>query len=197
MQSIDKLAHFLNVAWNTRRKRLDFSIKLTSVRNYCIIELDGAPPMIDGTDDERSRRQANQLRVFLSKLADDSDEQVLPDVELSFREVRLMRALGERREMTMTDLAGVIRAPLSTVTRMVDRLESKGLAERFRSAEDRRIVVVRIAMKGQELCQLVERFHLDIARRMLEPLTPGEREILLELIAKMFRSKADTGPSAG
>ena len=33
----------------------------------------------------------------------------------------------------MTDLAAALRAPLSTVTRIIDRLDAKQLLERFRS----------------------------------------------------------------
>jgi len=147
----------------------------------------------DDTADERGKQQAARLQSLLSKLVRPPDEHPLPDLELSVREVRLMLALGERGEMIMTDLAGVIRAPLSTVTRMVDRLEAKGLTERFRSEEDRRIVLVRMAAKGRELHAIFERHHQELAQRMLAPLTPGEREILLELMAKMVAATAAGG----
>ena len=57
----------------------------------------------------------------------------------------------------MTDLATALSAPLSTVTRIIDRLENKQMVERFRSLEDRRIVIVKESEKGKVL-----REHFDI-----------------------------------
>ena len=48
---------------------------------------------------------------------------------------------GER--MMMSNLAESLGVPLSTATHTVDRLVAKGLVERNRSEEDRRVVEVR------------------------------------------------------
>lgn len=78
----------------------------------------------------------------------------LPDVELSPREIKVLLLLGEKGEMIMTDLAAALQAPLSTVTRIMDRLESKQMAERFRSSEDRRIVIVNLTFALGRVCRL-------------------------------------------
>lgn len=85
----------------------------------------------------------------------------------------------------MTDLATALSAPLSTVTRIIDRLENKQMVERFRSLEDRRIVIVKESEKGKVLREHFRRSQLDIAARMLQPLSNGEREILIELLEKL------------
>ncbi len=109
----------------------------------------------------------------------------LPDVELSPREIKVLLLLGDKGETIMTDLATSLPAPLSTVTRIIDRLESKEMAERFRSAEDRRIVIVKESAKGKMLHERFRGSQLDLAARMLRPLSNGEREILIELLAKL------------
>jgi DNA-binding MarR family transcriptional regulator len=111
----------------------------------------------------------------------------LADIELSPREFNVLFALGDKGEMIMTDLAAALRAPLSTVTRIVDRLEGKGLVERSRSDEDRRIVIVKQGEKAKILHESFLQHQHEIARRMLEPLSAGEREILLELMDKLIR----------
>ena len=111
-----------------------------------------------------------------------------PDVELSAREVRVLFLLGDTGEMIMTDLAARLPAPLSTVTRIIDRLENKELVQRFRSKDDRRIVAVQQAPKGKMIHDHFLRTQLDNAARMLEPLSSGEREILLELLDKLTRN---------
>jgi DNA-binding MarR family transcriptional regulator len=138
--------------------------------------------------------QAKLLQSLFTRLMKVSDEHALSDVELSHREIKLLLALGEPGEMIMTDLAAVIHAPLSTATRMVDRLEAKGLVERVRSSANRRIVVVRPSAGGRRLYEAIDSHHFQIARRMLEPLSFGEREILLELMAKLTRGPATGSP---
>ena len=149
--------------------------------------------------DNHVQHQASQLQRLLSKLVKMPKDHALADLELSQREVRLMLLLGAHPGRTMTDLATQLDAPLSTVTRMVDRLVDKHLLERFRPEENRRTVVVRATGKGIVLHSNFERHHFELARRMLQPLTPGERAILLELMEKLTRglSDAPVDPSPG
>lgn len=156
--------------------------------------MEASSPALEPVD-ARLWHQAGQLEALLAKLVKIPKDHALSDIELSHREVRLLFALGARAEMTMTDLAAELDAPLSTVTRMADRLETKGLIERLRSVEDRRIVLIRGSERGRQMYAAFERHHFEMARRMLEPLSPGEREILLELMEKLTRGLG--GPSAG
>ncbi len=138
--------------------------------------------------DARLKRQAKALQACIARLMEppmESGDHPLPDVELSPREIKVLLLLGDTGEMIMTDLAAALLAPLSTVTRIMDRLESKQLVERFRSAEDRRIVIVKEATKGKMLRDRFRASQLDMAARMLQPLSQGEREILLELLEKL------------
>lgn len=138
----------------------------------------------------RLKSQAKTLRSFLAILLEPPigpEGHPLPDLELSPREIKVLLLLGDKGETIMTEIAAALPAPLSTLTRIVDRLERKQLVERFRSAEDRRIVIVREAAKGKLLRELFRDSQLDLAARMLRPLSPGEREILLDLLEKLTR----------
>ena len=135
-------------------------------------------------------KQAKTLQTSLALLLEPPmgpGHQPLPDVELSPREIKVLMLLGENGETIMTELAAGLPVPLSTLTRIVDRLERKQLIERFRSAEDRRIVIVREAAQGKLLRGIFRGSQLDLAARMLTPLSNGEREILLELLQKLTR----------
>ena len=140
--------------------------------------------------DARTQKQASELMACMAQLMEAtmiSHEPPFPDLELSPREIRVLIVLGDRGEMIMTDLAAAVQAPLSTVTRIVDRLHKKGLVERCRSEQDRRIVVITGSEKGKRLHNEARQHQLTMAYRMLEPLSSGEREILLELMAKLIR----------
>ncbi len=143
--------------------------------------------------DGRLVEQARRMQSILVTLARPPEESPLSDVELSHREIRALIALGEKGELTMTELAGEVRAPLSTSTRMVDRLVRKGLVGRVRSEADRRMVVVRATEMTMGIRETIYRNRYEMAREMLGRLTVGERAILLELMEKMMEG----GPGGG
>ena len=66
----------------------------------------------------------------------------------------------------------VERAP--DVTRLVDRLESQGLAERDRSGTDRRLSITRITAKGLDLLEKLEPSMLELARHFSERVSRAD-----------------------
>ena len=54
------------------------------------------------------------------------------DVEMSPKDGRALMVIAQRGRVTMSDLAEMLEVPLSTATRMVERLIDKGLAVRSR-----------------------------------------------------------------
>jgi DNA-binding MarR family transcriptional regulator len=107
------------------------------------------------------------------------------DVECSPQEMRALGVLGRKGTVIMSDLAGMLSVPLSTTTHTIDKLVAKNLVDRTRPDGDRRVVQVGLSEKGKELHQSFLDFRLDMSRSMLDSLSPGEREIFLELMAKM------------
>jgi DNA-binding MarR family transcriptional regulator len=110
------------------------------------------------------------------------------DIECSPQEMRAMAILGHKNTSMMSDLAGLLNVSLSTATHTVDKLVSKGMVERTRADDDRRVVQVVLSKKGQELHQSFLDFRIAMGRSMLEALSPGEREIFLELMEKITRA---------
>jgi DNA-binding MarR family transcriptional regulator len=110
-----------------------------------------------------------------------------PDIECSSQEMRALAVLGHKGSVIMSDLASILDVPLSTATHTVDRLVSKDLVVRERPAENRRIVQVELSKKGLEMHRSFMDCRLAMGRTMLEALSSGEREIFLELMAKMTR----------
>jgi DNA-binding MarR family transcriptional regulator len=76
-------------------------------------------------------------------------------------------------------------ARMPDVTRLVDRLEAAGLAERARTARDRRVVLVRITPAGLDLLAKLDRPVLDTHRRSLAHLSRDELLELSRLLAKV------------
>jgi DNA-binding MarR family transcriptional regulator len=121
-------------------------------------------------------------RVMMSRLAPP-----MTDVELSPQDGRALVTLSGRGPITMTDFSELLGVPLSTATRMVERLIEKGLAIRSRIEDDRRVVRVDLSEEGKKLNQKFVEHRRVISKAMLSPLTHGEREIFIELMSKITR----------
>lgn len=85
----------------------------------------------------------------------------------------------------MSDLAAALGVPLSTATHTIDRLVEKELVVRSRSEQDRRVVQVEMSDRGKALQTTLRSKQQAMARSWLAPLSPGEREKFLELMAKI------------
>lgn len=71
------------------------------------------------------------------------------------------------------------------ITRLVDRLETKGLARRARSAHDRRVIHIQITGAGLELLNELRQPVLDCQQRLLGHLAGNEMETLCALLEKI------------
>ncbi len=134
------------------------------------------------------KEQAIELAVRMRQLMEAAvipAKHPLPDLALSPREVKTLMLLGDKEEMIMTDLAVALDAPLSTVTRIVDRLERKDLVVRSRSDRDRRIVIVSSSGKGKMLHTSARQHQTEMAYKVLDLLSDSEREIFLVLMRKL------------
>jgi len=108
-----------------------------------------------------------------------------PSIEISREEIRAMVMLDSGEPMMMSSLAESLGVPLSTATHTVDRLVAKGLVERRRSEQDRRVVEVQMSAYGRKLQESFHGRQRLVARSWLEPLSEEEREQFLELMAKI------------
>jgi DNA-binding MarR family transcriptional regulator len=108
-----------------------------------------------------------------------------PAQDCSREEIRALILLGSNGSMIMSDFAGALGVPLSTATHTVDRLVIKDLVVRNRRDEDRRVVEVEMSENGRKLQAAFRGKRQGMARSWLAALSPGEREIFLELMAKI------------
>lgn len=83
------------------------------------------------------------------------------------------------------------------VTRLVDRLEAAGLAERRRSGDDRRVVRVRIKRAGRDLLARIDEPIETLPERQFAALSNAELKTLNNLLTKARAGLATTarGPN--
>jgi DNA-binding MarR family transcriptional regulator len=104
--------------------------------------------------------------------------------KLTPSKLRALALLAESGSLRVGELADRVGVDDTTATRMVDRLEELGVAERHGAEGDRRATEVELTGEGKELMAGVATQRLLFFCDVLEALEPEEREQLVQLTAK-------------
>jgi DNA-binding MarR family transcriptional regulator len=75
---------------------------------------------------------------------------------------------------TAADLSRIACHDTGAVTRLLDRLEAKGLVRRLRSADDRRVVNLELTEDGQRVAAEVPRIIAQLANQVLAGFSQDE-----------------------
>ena len=89
---------------------------------------------------------------------------------ISMAHFHLLSMLDRHGDTTMSRIAEQLDVSLSNATGLVDRIEERGLVERVRVADDRRVVQVRLTADGHRLLREVELLKDDMLQRILGQL---------------------------
>jgi len=140
-------------------------------------------PPIEGSAHELVTHLDRAMRrLVLTAIEPDSHER------FSRSEIAVLDTLGAEGFTTMGRLAVRVRMPLSTVTRVVDRLVGRKLLRRERPEDNRRIVRVALATGGQAFYRAALKSRVAGAERMLARLTGAEQRELIRLFHKIALS---------
>jgi DNA-binding MarR family transcriptional regulator len=104
--------------------------------------------------------------------------------KLTPSKVRALALIGESGGLRIGELADRVGVDDTTATRMVDRLEELGVAERRGAEGDRRATLVDLTDEGRGLMRGVAEQRLLFYCDVLDALDPEEREQLVNLTAK-------------
>ncbi len=104
---------------------------------------------------------------------------------LSTAEWETILLLGQQGACNMRQIADTCQTALSTVTGIVDRLETnKALVRRSPSATDRRVVLVQLTEAGQRVYRHRLESDMQVVLTLLQPLTPQEQQTFVACIHK-------------
>jgi len=93
---------------------------------------------------------------------------------------------------TLTDAVGADRAGM---TRLLDRLEAKGMVRRRRSADDRRAIVIELTEAAQRLLPLLPPVFGQVNQQLFAGLTNEEIQSLAALCERMLANLTGTRAS--
>ncbi|MBH5319614.1 MarR family transcriptional regulator [Paenibacillus sp. GSMTC-2017] len=99
-----------------------------------------------------------------------------------------------RGDLTMSDLAAEMGAPLSSMTSIAKRLERKGYIARATSPQDQRVKLVTLTQEGKELAKEWERVMLSLLGKLETAFTTDELEQFISLLLKASKVFQEEGP---
>ena len=127
--------------------------------------------------------------VFLSLLRTGDhllwgEIEVLRTADLTFPQYNVLRILrGAGPEgLSCREISERMVTRDSDITRLLDRLEARGLAERVRHARDRRVIVPRITKKGLDLLKALDAPVARVHTRQLEHMSKAQLRTLAGLL---------------
>ena len=106
---------------------------------------------------------------------------------ISMTHLHILWLLDHHGDVTMTRLADLLDVSLSNATGLIDRMAERGLIDRVRVENDRRVVLVRASAEGARIRDEIEALKQDRMRSILGRLTP----------AKLARIRAAIGDLRG
>ena len=142
-----------------------------------------------------SELQADRERAATSVLTDlaltvgtlrCAGSQRLVRLGISMTHFHVLTLLRHNEAMPMGHLADILDASMSNATGIIDRMEERGLVERVRVPDDRRLVMVRPTQAGLDLVDEVELIKSEVMVRALARLDDDQ-------LARLSAAAADIG----
>lgn len=103
----------------------------------------------------------------------------------SKNEILIFWLLYRKKEVNMTEIADYIHVPLNTATGMIGRMEKNGFVERTRSAEDKRVVLIRFSDKGSRQFQKLMGELFRYGGRIFSEMTEEEMQLFFKMTEKV------------
>jgi len=116
-----------------------------------------SPPIREGSQKAANGSNGDRIRdiLWLMRKLMQGEELYTKELNRTYQvsgpQLNCLLALHEYGPLPSSQIAKTIMVDSSTVTGIIDRLEQKGLVERSRTSPDRRVIIVSLTEKGEEL----------------------------------------------
>jgi len=108
----------------------------------------------------------------------------LKDLDITGPQMGILLAMQRGLASTPFELSKMLSVDTGLMTRMLDKLETKGLLERSRSVDDRRVVNLVLTKKGEETAAEIPNIAPEVLNTRLKKFTKAEFEELCRLLNK-------------
>lgn len=125
------------------------------------------------------------MRRIVSQVAQEIERRMEPS-GLTNAQWMPLHKLSMGHANTVAELARTCELDAGAMTRLLDRLEAKGLCRRERSSEDRRVVNLELTPDGQEAAKAIPAVLSQIQNECLAGFTAEEWHTLKSLLRRVL-----------
>ena len=139
-------------------------------------------------EDSLQEEQLRRLNYLIRRMHQTADALFFDEaggIDITPVQMASLRAIQARPGVDQLRLAHAIKLDRNTIAGVVLRLQQKKLITRRRDPQDRRSNLLFITPAGEALLELLLPAADRAQKRMLMPLRPAERKLLLELIVRI------------
>lgn len=106
----------------------------------------------------------------------------------SKNEAFVLLLLYRRSDVNMTQIADYLGVPLNTATGIVSRMEKRDLLVRERSAEDKRVVTIKLTAAGSQTIRGILNELVRYGELMMDSFTDDEVKLVFKLVDKVMET---------
>jgi len=130
-------------------------------------------------------------RLLLPKLVNrltEAHDRALAAIGLTVKQAAILLSCDLKEANTPAELAGMYGLEVSSITRMVERLERKGLLKHVRNRADRRQVILQITARGKQALRQAVPIASQVASQAWQGVTKNERVVLDTIVTKVMNN---------
>lgn len=113
-------------------------------------------------------------------------DNALKDLDITSQQMGILLSLRGGHAATPFELSKLLGIDTGLMTRMLDKLETKGLLARSRSIEDRRVVNLKLTREGARVAERLPEIVPVVLNERLKKFTKKEFEDLRRLLNKFL-----------
>ena len=121
----------------------------------------------------------------------------LADFEITNAQGGILMMLASGKFSTASELARELYIDSASMTRMIDRLEKRGLMRRMPRGNDRRIITLKLTDNGERLARQLPEIYASVMNRNFDGFKPEELDILRGLLRKLLETQTGANPVEG
>jgi DNA-binding MarR family transcriptional regulator len=129
----------------------------------------------------------SRARTKLAKALDI----VLVEHDITHAQGSIVLMLATGKYATATELARELYIDTASMTRMIDRLEKRGVIVRMPRGDDRRVINLRLTSDGQALAQRLPALYATVLNRNFIDFSTEELDLLRSLLRKFLATETD------
>lgn len=142
------------------------------------------------------RRSLGYLIRRLHNLVMPRAEALFADADFTFSQWIVLMAVRDGIATTCGEIARHLDHDTGAVTRLVDQMEERGLIERRRCTDDRRVVHLAITPAGRAMAKSLMPRIVEFWNSVLEGFSPEESSQLVKLMSRLMM-RLEAQPIAG